>query len=73
MATRLDIRAPLYGRSPCPADEIWIRDSDIVVVPKHPIRCADDAIELIFTRGVYAVFPVSFGYQLRSFTTIATP
>ncbi len=70
MATRLDIRAPLYGRSPCPADEIWIRDSDIVVVPKHPILCADDAIELIFTRGVYAVFPVSFGYQLQNFTVV---
>ena len=70
MATRLNLRPPLYGRSPCPADEIWLRDSDIVLVPKHPILAADDAIELIFTRGIYSVFPISWNYQFQNFTTV---
>ncbi len=73
MATRLDIRGALYGRKPCPADEIWLRDSDIVVVPKHPIRELDDAIELLFTRGAYSVFPIRWTYQLSDFTRIADP
>ena len=57
MATKLDIHGALYGKRPCPADEIWIRDSDIVVVPKHPVRVADDVIELVFIRGIYGVMP----------------
>lgn len=57
MATMLDLRGALYGHRPCPADEIWLNDSDIVVVPKSPILVADEMIELVFTRGVYGVFP----------------
>jgi polysaccharide export outer membrane protein len=57
MATRLDIHGALFARRPCPADEIWLNDSDIIVVPKHPVLIADDWIELIFTRGIYGVVP----------------
>jgi len=63
MATRLDIRGALYGREPCPAGEIFLRDSDIIVIPKHPILEVDDAIELIFTRGLYGIIPTRFNYQ----------
>lgn len=57
MATRLDIRGALLGKRPCPADEIWLRDSDIVVVPQSAILRADNFIELVFTRGIYGVVP----------------
>lgn len=57
MATRLDLRGALLGKRPCPADEIWLRDSDTVLVPSNPIRRADDLIELVFTRGIYGVAP----------------
>lgn len=57
LATKLNIRGALYGRRPCPADEIWLNDSDVVVVPKNPLLVADDAIELVFTRGIYGVVP----------------
>jgi polysaccharide export outer membrane protein len=70
MATKLDIRGALYGKRPCPADEIWIRDSDIVVVPKTPILVADEFIELVFTRGIYGVFPVNFGINFDSLSTL---
>lgn len=59
MATKLDLRGALIGKRPCPADEIWIRDSDLVVVPKSAILLADDFIELVFTRGIYGVVPFS--------------
>jgi len=59
MATLLDIRGALYGKRPCPADEIWLNDSDIVVVPKQPITWANEIIEQVFTRGVYGVVPFS--------------
>lgn len=57
MATRLDLKGALLGKRPCPADEIWLRDSDTVLVPANPIRRADDLIELVFTRGIYGVAP----------------
>jgi polysaccharide export outer membrane protein len=59
MATKLDVFGALYGKTPCPADEIWLRDSDIVVVPKRSILVADDFIELVFTRGIYGVIPLN--------------
>ena len=33
-ATKLDLRGALLGDRPCPADDIWVRDSDIIIVPK---------------------------------------
>ena len=38
----------------------WLRDSDVVVVPKRAILVVDDAINLIFTRGLYGVVPFNF-------------
>jgi len=57
LATRLDLRGALLGKRPCPADEIWLRDSDMVIVPKSPILLTDDFINLVFTRGIYGVVP----------------
>ena len=54
MATMLDIKGALYGRRPAPADEIWLNDSDIVVIPKTPIQATDEFIGQYFTRGLYA-------------------
>jgi polysaccharide export outer membrane protein len=59
MATQLDLRGPLYGQRPCPADEIWLNDSDIVLVPKTRILVAQNAIDLVFTQGVFKVVPFS--------------
>jgi polysaccharide export outer membrane protein len=57
MATMLNIRGGLYGRQPLPKDELWLRDSDIVLVPKSRLRVLDDVIELVFTDGLYAAIP----------------
>jgi polysaccharide export outer membrane protein len=62
MATKLNIHAALFGKRPCPADEIWIRDNDIVLVPQSPILMTDNFIDLVFTRGIYGVVP--FGTTL---------
>ena len=57
MATMLDVQGALYGRRPTPADEIWINDADVVVVPKTFLQNADELIDQFFTRGLYSVFP----------------
>jgi polysaccharide export outer membrane protein len=59
LATKLDLRGPLYGKRPCPADEIWLNDSDIVLVPKSGILVADNIISLLFTQGLYGIAPFS--------------
>ena len=63
MATKLDMRGALLGKKPCPADEIWMRDSDVVIVPKSAILLTTDFIELVFTRGVYGVLPFNVSYS----------
>ena len=55
IATKLDLRGALLGKRPSPADEIFLRDSDIVLVPKDPVRRVDDAIRLLFTEGLNEV------------------
>lgn len=73
MATRIDLNGALLGKRPCPADEIWLRDSDIVLVPKSPLLRADGFIELAFTRGLYGVVPAqTFFAQKNVFTGSTT-
>lgn len=70
MATTVNIRESLLFKKPCPSGEIWLRDSDIVLVPKSAILCTDDMINLIFTRGIYGVFPMSATLNFAKLTTL---
>jgi len=70
LATKLDLSGALSGHRPAPSDEIWIRDSDLVVVPKTALKQADDVIDLVFTQGIYRVFPISFNYSWGNGSTI---
>jgi len=73
MATMLDVKGALYGRRPTPADEIWLSDSDIVVVPKSPIQATDEVVNQWFTRGLYGLFP-QFGngfFNFNNFSSIS--
>jgi polysaccharide export outer membrane protein len=64
IATVLDLRPALLGKRPCPASEIWVSDADLIIVPKSKILRADNFIDLVFTRGIYGVMPISGFYQL---------
>ena len=57
MATMLDLRGALYARRPVPADNIWINDSDIVLVSKTPIQQVDELLDQYLTRGAYTFVP----------------
>lgn len=72
MATMLDLRGALYAKRPAPSDEIWLNDSDILIVPKSPILVADEWIELVFTRGIYGVVPISYGLNYSVFKDLTT-
>jgi polysaccharide export outer membrane protein len=69
MATMLDLRGAFYGRRPVPADDIWLNDSDIVLVTKTPIQQVDELIEQVFTRGLYGVMPREVLWNLDSVST----
>ncbi|GIW97503.1 MAG: hypothetical protein KatS3mg111_0836 [Pirellulaceae bacterium] len=59
LATRLDLRGAHLGKTPTPADEIWVRDSDLIIVPPTPIRRFDNFVRQVFTEGIYGMFPYS--------------
>jgi polysaccharide export outer membrane protein len=65
MATMLDLRGALYARRPVPADNIWLNDSDIVLVPKTPIQQVDEILEQYVTRGAYSLIPREFIWNLN--------
>jgi polysaccharide biosynthesis/export protein len=75
MATRVDVHPALYNSRSLCADDIWLRDSDIVIVPKCPLQVLDDYINLIFTKGIYGVVPFSttFGVFKDISSVAATP
>ena len=60
ISTMLDLQGAVYGKRPTPSDEIWLRDSDVVIVPERPIVRLDNWISQIFTNGIYGVAPVNF-------------
>jgi polysaccharide biosynthesis/export protein len=60
MATRVNVKPALYNYRCLDGDDIWLRDSDIVIVPKCHMQVLDDVIQLVFTKGVYGVFPLTF-------------
>ncbi len=59
IATVVSLRPALLGREPCPAGEIWVSDSDLIILPKNKFQLCDNWIELIFTKGLYGIFPFS--------------
>ncbi len=63
MATRLNLSGALAGARPMPPDDIWLRDSDIVLVPKMPVQRLSELIDLYFTRTAYSVFKFQ-GYDV---------
>lgn len=78
MATCVNVRPALYNYHNMAADDIWLRDSDIVIVPKYPIQVADDIIQLWFTKGIYGIIPfqgvsVSFFHDLATLGQVSTP
>ncbi len=68
MAIKLNLAGGLFGKKPIPSDEIWLRDSDIILVPKRPILRLADAVDLYFSRTLYGVFPAELGeFDAQSF------
>ncbi|QEG40354.1 polysaccharide biosynthesis/export family protein [Roseimaritima ulvae] len=57
VATMLDLQGAVLGKRPTPADEIWLRDGDVVIVPKSPIRVLNDFVQQVFTDGIYGIVP----------------
>ena len=66
MATMLDLRGALYAKRPVPADDIWLNDSDIVLVPKTPIQQVDEVIDQYITRGAYSLVPREVIWNLNT-------
>jgi polysaccharide export outer membrane protein len=64
IATRLDLRGALFGKRPIPADEIWLRDADIVLIPQTPLRRATDLIDLVFGKGINQMIPLAEGLEI---------
>jgi len=57
VATSLDLRDSLHGKSLENRHEIWLRDGDTILVPKTSLRRFDDAVQLVFTDGLYRLLP----------------
>lgn len=70
LATMVNLQAALHGNDACPAGEIWLSDSDVIIVPKGPILIADDFIELVFTRGIYGVFPLNASINFAKLSSL---
>lgn len=63
LSTLLDLRGAALGRKAHPADEIWIRDGDVIILPSTPIRLFNNFVRQVFTEGIYGVFPVTYSYN----------
>jgi polysaccharide export outer membrane protein len=60
ISTMLDLQGAIYGKRPTPADEIWLRDGDVIIVPSKPIQRFNWFVNQVFTEGIYGIVPVFF-------------
>ncbi len=51
LATKIDLGGAFAGDCLSPADDIWLRDGDLVVVPKSSSHWCDEALGHLFGRG----------------------
>ncbi|KAA1259630.1 Polysaccharide biosynthesis/export protein [Rubripirellula obstinata] len=58
ISTMLDLQGAMLGKRPTPADEIWLRDGDVIIVPDKPITRFNNWAAQIFTDGLYRIFPI---------------
>ncbi|MEM9366655.1 MAG: polysaccharide biosynthesis/export family protein [Planctomycetota bacterium] len=63
ISTMLDLNGAVLGRRPVPADEIWVRDGDVIIVPDRPIAIFNDFVRQTFVEGLYGIIPVN-GFTL---------
>jgi polysaccharide export outer membrane protein len=69
-ATKLDLAGAIYGKRPLPSDDIWLRSSDIVLVPRKPIQRLSEAVNLYLTNTLYSIFPQQgIAFNFDNFTT----
>lgn len=66
ISTMLDLQGAIYGKRPTPADEIWLRDGDVVIVPARPIQVLDNWINQVFTQGIYGVIPGTLNFDVSN-------
>ena len=64
IATRLDISGAVFGQRPHPSDDLWLRDSDIVLIPKRPITRLSEAVDLYLVQTIYATVPRAIIWDL---------
>lgn len=62
ISTVLDLQGAVFGKRPTPADEIWLRDGDVVIVPAKPILRFNQWVQQIFTDGIYGIYPGQFDF-----------
>jgi len=67
ISTMLDLNGAIRGKRPTPADEIWVRDGDVIVIPDRPITVFGDFVRQVFTEGVYGIVPFG-GFSFTSDT-----
>ncbi len=72
IATVVSVRPALLGREICPAGELWVSDSDLIILPKTKIQLTDNWIELIFTKGIYGILPISGSLSYTSLSYLST-
>ena len=70
VATKLDLAGALYGKRPQPSDEIWLQDSDIVLIPKKPIQRLSEAVNLYFTETIYGIYPRALLFDFDGVTAL---
>ncbi|MEM8910762.1 MAG: polysaccharide biosynthesis/export family protein [Planctomycetota bacterium] len=64
ISTMLDLQGAVWGKRPTPADEIWLRDGDVIIIPDRPIQVLNNFVRAVFTDGVYGVFPFGANREL---------
>lgn len=71
LSTMLDLQGAILGRTAHPADEIWVRDGDMIILLSTPIGLFSNFLRQVFTNGVYSVIPLNGMYNVNEITGLS--
>jgi polysaccharide export outer membrane protein len=71
VSTMLDLRGAHLAKRPNPADEIWLRDNDLIIVPPKPVKVFNDFVRQVFTEGLYPLVPGSLAVSSSGDVSLA--
>jgi polysaccharide export outer membrane protein len=70
LATMIGLQRTVDGTHFCPGSDLWLSDSDVIIVPKARIHSCHEFLGRVFNRRAYGPFPLTSPIDFANLSTL---